>query len=153
MNFFSLFKRNLLYKIKKKKNIDQDKIDIYSLDKLFNYFGSDKGSYFKFNNNLGHGFANFYTEKLKHLKQKKIKILEIGSYSGSSAAAFSKYFINSTVYCFDINISNFVYSSKKVIVYGRDVNNKSKLKKILEKINLESDSNYFDIIIDDGWSL
>ena len=46
--------------------------------------------------------------------------------------------------------NNFVYSSKKVIVYGLDVNNKSKLKKILEKINLESDSNYFDIIIDDG---
>ena len=61
-----------------------------------------------------------------------------------------KYFINSTVYCFDINISNFVYSSKKVIVYGLDVNNKSKLKKILEKINLESDSNYFDIIISDS---
>ena len=150
MNFFSLFKRNFLYKIKKKINIDLDKVNHESLDKLFFYYGSDKGNFFQKIKDQGHGFAGFYTQHLKHLKQKEIKILEIGSYAGASAAAFAKYFVNSSVYCFDINISKFVFSSKNIHVYGLDINNEDKLKKILEKINLESNSNFFDIIIDDG---
>ncbi len=150
MNFFSLFKRKLLYKLKKKRNIDLEIFNESSLDELFNIYGSDKADFLKIYNKKGHGFSDFYVKNLKHLKEKKIKILEVGSYSGSSAAAFSKYFNNSVVYCFDINISNFKYSSKKIQVYGLDINNENKIKGILEKINIESNSQYFDIIIDDG---
>ena len=150
MNFLSLFKRSILYKIKKKINIDLDGIDKGSLDELFYHYGSDKGNIFQNTQAQSHGFSKFYTQHLKHLKQKKIKILEIGSYAGGSAAAFSKYFPNSSIYCFDINISKFIFSSKNIHVYGLDINNKNKLRKILEKINLESNSNFFDIIIDDG---
>ena len=92
MNFFSLFKRNFLYKIKKKINIDQDNINIDNLDKLFQYYGSDKGNFFKTTQSRGHGFSEFYTQNFEHFKQKKIKILEIGSFAGGSAAAFIKYF-------------------------------------------------------------
>ena len=91
MNFFSLFKRKLIYLIKKKENIDVDNINYNNLDDLFNFYGSDKSNIFKKNNSKGHGFSKFYIENLKDLK-KKIKILEIGSYAGASAAAFSKYF-------------------------------------------------------------
>ena len=150
MNFFSLFKRNLIYKIKKKIDIDQDQYDESSLDELFNTYGSDKANIFKTKNTNGHGFSEFYVKSLKHLKNKKIKILEIGSYSGASAAAFSKYFINSSIYCFDVNISNFIYQSKKIQVFGLDINDENKTKDILEKINNKSNSDYFDIIIDDG---
>ena len=151
MNFFSLFKRKILYKIKKKINIDLDEVHKKTLDDLFYHYGSDKADIVKQRqDDQGHGFSKFYTQHLKHLKEKEIKILEIGSYAGASAAAFIKFFKNSSVYCFDINISKFIFSAKKIHVYGLDINNENKLKKILEKIKLESNSNFFDIIIDDG---
>ena len=151
MNIFSLFKRKLLYKLKKKINIDLDDISKKkTLDELFHQYGSDKASIFKKTQDTGHGFSEFYTQYLKHLKHKEIKILEIGSYSGASAAAFIKYFTHSSIYCFDINISKFIYFSKNIHVYGLDINDENKLTKTLNKINLESKSNFFDIIIDDG---
>ena len=76
--------------------------------------------------------------------------MEVGSYAGASAAAFTKYFKNSTIYCFDVNISKFSFFSKNIHVYGLDINNHYKLEKTLKKINLKSNSNFFDIIIDDG---
>ena len=54
------------------------------------------------------------------------------------------------MYCFDVNISKFNFQSKNIKVYGLDINNKDKLEKTLKKISLESNSNFFDIIIDDG---
>ena len=150
MNFFSLFKRNILYKIKKKINIDVDDVNNDDLDKLFYYYGSDKANIFRKNKNTGHGFSKFYSKQLKHFKDKKIKILEIGSYAGASASAFAKYFPKSTIYCFDINISNFEYYSNRLNVYGLDINNSKELKKILKKINTRTETQFFDIIIDDG---
>ncbi len=150
MNFLSLFKRKILYKIRKKINIDSDEVYKKTLDDLFYQYGSDKADTFKQRQVQGHGFSKFYEQQLKHLKEKEIKILELGSFAGASSAAFAKYFENSSIYCFDINISNFVFSSKNIHVYGLDINNEIKLKKILEKIKLDSNSNFFDIIIDDG---
>ena len=103
MNFLSLIKRKLLYKIKKKISIDNDEFSSESLDALFNYYGSDKADYFS--KTQGHGFSKFYVEKLQHLREKEINILEIGSFAGASAASFIKYFKNSKVFCFDINLS------------------------------------------------
>jgi predicted O-methyltransferase YrrM len=150
LNFFSLFKRSILYKIKNKINIDLDDVNKDTLDELFHYYGSDKANIFKKTQNQGHGFSEFYTQHLKHLKQRKIKILEIGSYAGASASAFVKYFPNSKVYCFDINISKFIYYSKNIHVFGLNIKDKKKVEKILSKINSESNSNFFDVIIDDG---
>ena len=150
MNFFSLFKRKLIYNLKKKKIIDTDNISFNTLDELFHYYGSDKADIFKKTKNKGHGFSNFYENKLKDIKEKKINILEIGSFAGASAAAFSKYFPNSKVFCFDINISNFKYKSKNIHVFGIDINNEKKIKKTLNTIFLKHDIREFDIIIDDG---
>ena len=148
MNFFSLFKRKILYKFKKKINIDNDTINTDSLDELFHYYGSDKAEIFKATKEKGHGFSKFYSQKLNYLRDKDINILEIGSYSGASAAAFKKYFKNSKIYCFDINISNFKYSSKDIHVFGLDVNDKKKLDRTLKEIGVKQE--YFDLIIDDG---
>ena len=92
MNFFSLFKRNFIYKFKKKIQIDKDGINNISLDDLFQYYGSDKANQFKIANRQGHGYSKFYSTHLHDLKEKKINILEIGSFAGASAAAFAKYF-------------------------------------------------------------
>ena len=150
MNFFSLFKRNLIYNFKKKKSIDNDNINTNSLDKLFYHYGSDKAHLFKKTANKGHGYSEFYKKKLEKIKNQKINILEIGSYAGASAAAFAKYLPNSNIFCFDINISNFEYKSKKIHVFGIDINNQKKAIKIMNKIAYQFNIEKFDIIIDDG---
>ncbi len=150
MNFFSLFKRNLIYKFKQKFSVDKDQISLKSLDELFHHYGSDKAEIFKITNQQGHGFSNFYEKKLEKFKNKKINILEIGSYAGSSAAAFIKYLPNSQVFCFDINVSNFKFKSKNIHVFGVDINNEKRIKKILNKIFTDYGFEKFDLIIDDG---
>ncbi len=150
MNFLSLFKRNLIYKLKKKIDVDKDDLSSMSLDQLFHHYGSDKAEIFRLNKKKGHGYSKFYLKHLQKLKKNQLNILEIGSYSGASAAAFSKYLPNSQIFCLDINVSKFRYSSEKIKVYGVDINNKSKVIKILEIIFLDKKIKNFDIIIDDG---
>ena len=150
MNFFSLFKRNLIYSIKKKISVDDDNVNSDSLDELLYYYGSDKADVFKKTKNKGHGFSKFYKQKLEKIKNQKINILEIGSYAGASAAAFVKYLPESNIFCFDINISNFEYKSKKIHVFGLDVNNRKKTIKTLNTIVDQYQIKEFDIIIDDG---
>ncbi len=150
MNFFSLLKRKIIYKIKKKINIDKELLKNKSLDELFHHYGSDKANIFKLSGDHGHGFSKFYSRKLKEFEDKKINILEIGSYAGASAAALNKYFPLSQIFCFDINISKFKFTSKKIHVFGLDINNLSKVKKNLRKINEKYKVNNFDLIIDDG---
>ena len=150
MNFFSLFKRNLIYNIKKKISVDDDNVNSDSLDGLLHHYGSDKADVFKKTKNKGHGFSKFYKQKLEKLKNQKINILEIGSYAGASAAAFVKYLPESNVFCFDINISNFEFKSKKIHVFGLDVNNRKKTIKTMNMIVDQYQIKEFDIIIDDG---
>ena len=150
MNFLSLFKRYLIFKFKKKISIDYDKITSKSLDYLFHEYGSDKANIFKPIQKPGHGYSKYYEKKLEIYKNKNINILEIGSYAGASAAAFTKYLPKSKVHCFDVNISNFKYKSKNINVYGIDINNKKKVIKTLNKIFLEQNFSQFDLIIDDG---
>ena len=150
MNFFSLFKRNLIYIFKKKISIDNDNINNDSLDGLFYHYGSDKADIFKKTENKGHGYSEFYKQKLEKIKNHKINILEIGSYAGASAAAFVKYLPESNIFCFDVNISNFQYKSKKIHVFGLDIKNQKKTIKILNKITDQFKIKEFDIIIDDG---
>ena len=150
MNFFSIFKRNLIYKFKKKISIDIDNIKFNTLDDLFYHYGSDKANIFKLNNKPGHGFSKYYEKNFEKFKNKKINILEIGSYAGGSAAAFVKYFSNINIFCFDINISNFKYKSKNIHVFGIDINNEKKINKIIKGIFLQYNFDGFDFIIDDG---
>ena len=150
MNFFSLFKRNLIYKIKKKILIDTENFESRSLDFFFHKYGSDKANIFKETQESGHGFSIYYENKLNKLKDKKLNILEIGSFAGASAAAFSKYLPYSKIYCFDVNISNFKYRSKNIHVFGLDINNQEKVEKIINKIFLDNNITFFDLIIDDG---
>ena len=150
MNFFSLFKRNLIYKFKNKIPIDDDNVKTHSLDELFHQYGSDKANLFIETQEKSHGYSVFYEKELKKFKNVNTNILEIGSYSGGSAAAFSKYLPKSNIFCFDINISNFKYKSKKIHVFGLDINDKNKVNKILNQILSNFSVKKFDIIIDDG---
>ena len=151
MNFLSLFKRNLIYKFKKKISIKNDFLNNKkNLDELLFFYGSDKAEIFRLKNEEGHGFSKFYKKYLSELNNEQINILEIGSYAGASAAAFSKYIPNSKVFCFDVNITNFKYSSDKIFVYGLDIKNEYKVSKILKQIFKKNKFEKFDLIIDDG---
>ena len=151
MNFFSLHKRNFLYKIKKKINIDSESdFSGKSLEDIFVYYGTDKANFWKEKKSQGHGYTEYYEKNFIKIRNKNINILEIGSYSGASAASFVKYFPNSNVYCLDINISNFKFSSKKINVFGMDVSNSKMISKFYNKIGISSKEKFFDIIIDDG---
>ena len=157
MNFFSIFKKNFKYLFKKKINIDEINLTNNSLDELFYYFGSDKANKISpkhqathHNNKFGHGFTKFYENHLNKLKEKKIRILEIGSLKGASAAAFAKYFPQAEIYCIDINLRNFVYSSDKIKVFGMNSSNPKMMKNFLTKIKFSQFKKGFDVIIDDG---
>ena len=150
MNFLSLFKRKIIYNLKKKINVDKDIIKNDSLDDLFYYYGSDKANIFKLNDNKGHGFSTYYTNKLKIFKNDKVNILEIGSYSGASAVALSKFLPLSKIFCLDINISNFKFKSKNIHVYGLDTSDELSVIRILKKILNKHNVKDFDFIIDDG---
>ena len=150
MNFFSLFKRNLLFKFKTKINIDIDEIGENKLDNLFSYYNTDKANFINKGKDKGHGYAKFYETHLNKFKYQKIKILEIGSFSGASAAAFVKFFPNADIYCLDINLLNFKYSSKKIHVFGMNSSDKKMMLNFLAKIDFFKSIKKFDIIIDDG---
>jgi len=144
LNFLSLHKRKLIYNLKKKINIDLDAlIPNKSLEELFVHYGTDKS-------NKGHGYTKFYEKHLNKYTDRSINILEIGSFSGASAASFAKYFKYSKTYCLDVNISNFKYASKNIFVHGLDISNEKSIERFLKKNKISKDCTFFDIIIDDG---
>ena len=151
MNFFSLFKRNFLYRLKSKINIDNHPdFKEKSIDDLFSYYNCDKANFTSEGKNKSHGYSKFYEKHFHSLKNKKINILEIGSYAGASAAAFAKYFPNAEIFCLDINLISFKFSSKRFHVFGIDSVNYKMMLQFLNKIDFFNKVQYFDIIIDDG---
>jgi len=65
---------------------------------LFAHHISDKANSTNEGKTIAHGSAKFYENHLNSFKDKKIKILEIGTFAGASAAAFVKYFSNVELY-------------------------------------------------------
>ena len=120
MNPFRQFKRYLIYKFNNKTNIDSFHLDFSNsnIDEIFKYFGCNKANKIEKDKNIGHGYSKFYEKHLNFLKNKRINILEIGSFAGASAASFVKYFPSSTIYCLDINLKNFRFTSKNIKVFG-----------------------------------
>ena len=149
MNLRNLYNGKIYYYLKPKINIDNEKSHINNnLENLFKQYGTDKAN--STANRISHGYTKFYLKHLNKFKKKKINILEIGSYSGASAAAFSKFFIKAKIFCLDINISNFKYQSKKIKVFALDACNKQEVDFFLKNNNINVNKNFFDIIIDDG---
>ena len=147
MNFFSVFKRNLIFLFKKKEDIDKHIFKrSVSLDYLCSFYGTDKAE--KYNNGKGHGYTRHYIKHIKKFKDKKIKFLEIGCGSGISAAAFTKYFKKSTAYCLDVNLTYVKIKSKRINYSGLDSSNTRQMLNFLRKYNQKKDT--FDFIIDDG---
>ena len=150
--------KETIFKLKKKINLDKQILEITSLNELFNYFGTDKGTevtnpYQKTPSQIdqkliGHGYAQFYEKHLNIYKNDKINILEIGTWKGASVAAFYHYFKNAIIFCIDKNFK-FQFESNRVNFFNCDTENFTDIKN-LEKYFIEKKSESFEVIIDDG---
>ena len=95
-------------------------------------YGTDKATY--------HNFCNIYENKLGHLKEDKIRFLEIGIASGSSIKMWRDYFTNAEIVGVDILDRKYLEDDRiKTLVVNQ------------EKVDeLNSISGDFDIIVEDG---
>jgi hypothetical protein len=144
LNFFSLFKRNLIFKVKKKIDIDGHRFSSKtSLDELFKFYKTDKSS-------VHHNFVKYYNYHLKNIKNKKINFLEIGSATGASASSFVKFFNKSQAFCADVNLSLVKFISSKINYFGIDCSNLKSLKKFQNQVEIKYQVKKYDFIIDDG---
>ena len=146
--------KKLIFNLKYKINLDNQKFNFDSLDESFNYYGTDKGTKVinpydkKSKSFIGHGFAEFYEHYLKNFQHKKTNILEIGTWKGSSVASFYHYFKNSRIFCLDRNYK-FKFKSKRINFFYCDTRQEEDIKKF-EKFLENKNCNSFDLIIDDG---
>ena len=152
LNIPYLKKKINLDDFSKKNNFLFDK----NLDYLFEYFSSDKGKKFinqydqpiKRNSHLkivGHDYAKFYEEIFNKLKNKKINILEIGSFYGNAAAAIFFYLENAKIFSADIFPDLFRYKSNRIKNFYVDSSNETSIQKNI--INLKKN---YEIIIEDA---
>ena len=148
------------YKIFSEKKINLKDLEIrnpnlfnLTLNDLFEYFNSDKGNFFlnqytrskKRDKIQGHQYAIFYDKYFKDIKNNQLNILELGSFKGGAAAAFSFFFKNSKIYSGDLYPDIFNFYSKKIINFKIDTSSEDSINKFVEKINLK-----YDIVIEDA---
>ena len=150
---------NIFY-LQKKINLDvyQKKFEHlydYDLDKLFEYFNSDKGEYFlnqyvqpikkNLNKIKGHGYSKLYEKIFLNLKEKSIEVLELGSFYGNASAALFFYFKNAKIFSGDINPDMFRYSSERVKNFYVDTGSRDSINN-----NIVNNKMSYDFIIEDA---
>jgi hypothetical protein len=150
--------KELIFKFKRKIDLDLKKLDFVSLNELFNHFKTDKGSsvnnpYSKNIDNarkslIGHGYAKFYEFHFNHFKNKEIKLLEIGTWKGASIASFYYYFNKAIIFCLDRNYK-FQFRSNRINFFYCDTRNSNDIKKF-EDLLISKKSEALDVIIDDA---
>lgn len=106
--------------------------------KYFKKFKSDK---------IQHGYVDIYSNYLSHLKNRKLKILEIGVADGKSILSWNSYFKKSLIIGIDIkkiNLQKLKLNKKNVHIHHGSQSDPLFLNKLIKKYKK------FDIIIDDG---
>ena len=111
--------------------------EAFSLDEIGLETGTDKAS-------SHHGYLEFYERFFERLRNKPIKILEIGVLEGASVRMWERYFPNGTIIGADINPNVFVFSTKRIKIEIIDQSN------IQDLVDLGSKHGPFDIIVEDG---
>ena len=144
----------------KKKNLDDFSLKnsfLFSknLNFLFEFFNSDKCE--KYINQYtppskrdnikikAHGYSKFYEKVFLEFKDKKINILEIGSFYGNASAAMFFYFRNANIFGADINPDMFNYTSKRIKSFFVNSSSISSIQKNILHKKIE-----YKIIIEDA---
>jgi len=95
---------------------------------------------------FGLNFTPYYEKYLGPLRDKSLKILEIGVANGHSVASWFYYFPNSEIYAVDIKKKHkFWYKGKRINYHSLDCLDDEAVRKFITK------NNNFDIIIDDSF--
>lgn len=108
------------------------------LSKICSIYNTDKEE---------HGYTEIYHSYFKDIKDKNLKILEIGVADGNSLNAWSEYFKNSKIVGIDIKDINIIekkINKKNIDFHKGSQTDENFLNTIIEKYKK------FDIIIDDG---
>lgn len=161
-NYFTFFRKifGCIYKFVTRflrhkfsiNSVNLDKIDIkdfskLSLDNLFINFNCDKGSYFFYGKEkiFSHNYSIFYKKYLNFLKDKKFKLLELGSHEGKSLASFYFYYPRAIMIGANINPFQMKYQSKRITELFVDVSSEESLTSLSNHLD-----NELDVIIDDA---
>ena len=172
--FKETLKKILKIILKKNKiNLDDLNMKEFSLNELFEKFGSDKGIFdtkktydqlkkknqffgnyldwinrdekANYDYQLGNGYSEIYEKYFLKLRKNKNNLLEIGVANGHSSASFYNFFHNSIIYCLDSKPkSKFFYRGTRLNYFQTNIFDNNKIKKFLDK------KLTFDIIIDDS---
>ena len=151
MKKITRFYKKIVLNFKPKIDVDKINKNFHTLDEIFNYFGTDKGTNVKnqYDKNsdliIGHGFAKFYEKHLSNFKNQNFNLLEIGTWLGASSAAFTIYFPQANIYGLDKELK-FNYKSKRIKFINCDLTVDKEFKYLKKFI----DNKKFKIIIDDG---
>ena len=110
---------------------------------------TDKGPV-KADGTPGHNYTETYGYHFESLRDRDLKILEIGFGGGDSLKLWKEYFTKAEIYCIDNNLSrieeyNYIPDDRIKIFYG-DQSNSSSLIESCSQMGVDK----FDIIIDDG---
>jgi len=106
----------------------------------------DIGNYYKTDKAYDHNYCDFYDEHLNHLRDKELKLLEIGIFAGASLRMWSEYFKNAKIYGVDLLVEPqcVLVNEGNIKSYRLDQGSESELYRFVEE------HGPFDIIIDDG---
>lgn len=107
-----------------------------NLDSIFVKYNTDKGS--------THNYSPIYEQYLQGLKNRPIKMLEIGVQSGSSIHAWYEYLPTATIIGMDVEDKRHLENDRIKIFKGHQ-GIRGQLKKFTAKFG-----KCFDVIIDDG---
>lgn len=110
---------------------------------------TDKGP-IKADGSPGHNYTSIYESYFFSLREKQIKILEIGFGGGDSLKLWEEYFPHAMIFCIDNNLSRieeygYKHRDRIQIFYG-DQSNAESLISACNKTGTKE----FDVIIDDG---
>lgn len=90
-----------------------------------------------------HGYCDLYEQKLCHMRNSPVKILEIGVYLGASMRTWREYFPNAEIHGIDLDTKR-CGVIEGVMLHEMNVSNLESLKELSEK------HGPWDLIIDDG---
>jgi len=107
------------------------------LDQIGRKHGTDKSSH-------NHDYLRFYERFLSDRRLEKLKILEIGVFSGASLKVWEEYFTNSDVVGADIMVEKLKYGTERTTIEIIDQSNVDDLVRLAVK------HGPFDVIIEDG---
>jgi SAM-dependent methyltransferase len=94
-----------------------------------------------------HNYSPLYHFLFSENRKGNLNIFEVGIYGGASVRSWNEYFINSKIYCGDVNPSYFI-NEENIMSFFCDQDNPESIRDMWNSDPLKDLS--FDIIIDDG---